>query len=124
MLNLRLSAAGGAAGTLARYGTSLALARAGHRAGFPFGTFAVNLLGCLLIGYLSGAFLERIAVRPEYRAMLLVGFLGGFTTFSTFGWEVASMLREQQFARAIAYLLLSNVAGVALVVCGYAWGRA
>ena len=123
MLNLLLIAAGGAAGTLVRYGTSLALARAGQRAGFPLGTLAVNLLGCLLIGYVNGVLLDRIAVRPEYRAMLLVGFLGGYTTFSTFGWEVAAMLREQQFARAIAYLLVSNVAGVLLVVGGYAWGR-
>jgi CrcB protein len=123
MLHLLLIAAGGAAGTLARYGTSVALYRPGERPGFPLGTLTVNLLGCLLIGYLNGLFLDRVAVRPEYRAMLLVGFLGGFTTFSTFGWEVAAMLREQQYGRAIAYLAVSNLVGVLLVVGGYAWGR-
>src|SRR5688500_4229140 len=124
MLKLLLIAAGGAAGTLARYGTSVALSRAGARAAFPLGTLAVNLLGCLLIGYLNGLFLERVNLRAEYRAMLLVGFLGGYTTFSAFGWEVGEMLRAAQYARAVAYLLLSNVLGVALVVAGYAWGRA
>jgi CrcB protein len=124
MLHLLLIAAGGAAGTLVRYGTSVALARAGERSGFPIGTLTVNLLGCLLIGYLNGLFLDRATLRPEYRAMLLVGFLGGYTTFSAFGWEVASMLREQQYGRAIAYVTVSNIAGVLLVVGGYAWARA
>src|SRR5688572_6546639 len=124
MLHVLLIAAGGAAGTLARYGTSVALARTGQRSGFPLGTLTVNLLGCLLIGYLNGLFLDRASVRPEYRAMLFVGFLGGYTTFSTFGWEVAAMLRDQQYGRAIAYLAVSNVVGVLLVVGGYAWARA
>ena len=124
MFKLLLIAAGGAAGTLARYGTSTALMRASERSGgFPVGTLVINLLGCFVIGYLNGLFLERLVVRPEYRAMMLVGFLGGYTTFSTFGWETASLLREGQYARAAVNLLLSNVVGVGLVVLGYGLGR-
>jgi CrcB protein len=120
---LVLIAAGGAVGTLARYGTSSALIRVTERVGFPFGTLAVNLVGCFLIGYLNGLFLERLTVRPEYRLMLIVGFLGGYTTFSSFGWETASLLRDQQYARATVNLLVSNVLGIALVVLGYGLGR-
>jgi fluoride exporter len=124
MLKLLLIALGGAAGTLARYGTSTLLMRPSERAGgFPLGTLAVNLIGCFVIGYLNGMFLERLIVRPEIRAMLLVGFLGGYTTFSTFGWETAGFLREGQYARAAVNLLVSNVIGVALVVLGYGLGR-
>ena len=123
MLKIFLIALAGAAGTLARYGTSTVLIRATERSGFPLGTLAVNLIGCFLIGYLNGLFLERLLVRPEYRLMLLVGFLGGFTTFSTFGWETTAMLREGQYARAAFNLLVSNGVGVVLVVLGYGLGR-
>jgi CrcB protein len=123
MLKLLLIGFGGAAGTLARYGTSMAMVRLTQRAGFPLGTLAINLIGCLLVGYLNGLFLERFVVRPEFRLMLLVGFLGGFTTFSTFGWETATLLRDGQYVRAALNLLLSNVLGVGLVVVGYACGR-
>jgi CrcB protein len=123
MLKLLLIAAGGAVGTLARYGTSTLLMRATERAGFPLGTLAVNLLGCFLIGYLNGLFLERMTLRPEYRVMLIVGFLGGYTTFSSFGWETAALLREGQYVRAATNLLVSNVLGIALVVLGYGLGR-
>ena len=123
MLKLLLIAAGGAAGTLARYGTSTALARVTERVGFPLGTLAVNLIGCFLFGYLNGLFLERLVVRPEYRLMLLVGVLGGYTTFSTFGWETAALLRDGQYVRAAVNLLASNVLGITLVVVGYGLGR-
>jgi fluoride exporter len=123
MLKLLLIAVGGAVGTLARYGTSTALVRVTERTGFPLGTLAINLLGCLLIGYLNGLFLERLVVRPELRLALLVGVLGGYTTFSTFGWETTSLLRDGQYARAAANLLLSNGLGIVLVVVGYGLGR-
>ena len=124
MLKLLLIALGGAVGTLARYGTATALIRPSERAGgFPLGTLAVNLVGCFIIGYLNGLFLERVMVRPEYRAMLLVGFLGGYTTFSTFGWETAAFLREGQYTRAAVNLIVSNALGVGLVILGYGLGR-
>jgi CrcB protein len=123
MLKLLLIAAGGALGTIARYGTSTALLRVSERTGFPYATLAINLLGCLVMGYLNGLFLERLAVRPELRVALLVGVLGGYTTFSTFGWETAALLRDGQYARAAANLALSNLLGVALVILGYDLGR-
>lgn len=123
MFKLLLIAIGGAAGTLARYGTSSALVRVTERYGFPFGTLAVNLIGCFVIGYLNGLFFERLSIRPEYRLMLIVGFLGGYTTFSSFAWESASLLRDKQYLPAFANLLISNVVGVVLVVLGYGLGR-
>jgi CrcB protein len=117
-----LIAIGGAAGSVARYGTSSLLLRATDRTQFPWGTLAANLVGCLLIGYLNGLLLDRL-VRPELRFLLVVGFLGGYTTFSTFGWETAAYLRDGQYARAAGYVLANNVLGVLLVVVGYALSR-
>ena len=118
-----LIALGGAAGTLARYGVSLACARASERANFPVGTVAVNLVGCFLIGLLNGLFLERAVVRPEVRLALVVGFLGGFTTFSSFAWESAALLEKRETFRLAANVFVSNVAGVMLAVLGYVLGR-
>src|SRR5688572_7819211 len=119
MLKLLLIALGGAIGTLARYGTGIALHRFGSRLGFPAGTLTVNLIGCLLIGILGGAFVQRGAIRPELQLMLTVGFLGGYTTFSTFGLETANMLAEGRYFRAGVYLAVSNAVGVLLVLSGY-----
>jgi|KBSSwiStaDraftv2_1062776.scaffolds.fasta_scaffold4033855_1 CrcB protein len=123
MYKLLLIAIGGAAGTLARYGTHVISKGVGDRLAFPVATLTVNLLGCLLIGFLQGALVERWPVREEYRLMLIVGFLGGFTTFSTFGWDTAQLLREGQFVRAMGYLIASNVLGIAMVFAGYGLSR-
>lgn len=123
LLPILLIALGGAAGTLARYGLSLACMRSTDRWNFPVGTVAVNLLGCFLIGLLNGMFLDRVSVRPEVRAALIVGFLGGFTTFSSFAWEAAVLLEKREPFRLFANVLVSNVAGILLVIAGYAIGR-
>ena|SRR5436190_106663 len=123
MLKLLLIAVGGAAGTLARYGTGTVLRDVSGRTGFPWGTLAVNLIGCFVIGYLSSLFLERMVVRSEYQLMLTVGFLGGYTTFSTFGLETANLLNNRQYFFFAANLLLSNVLGIALVIVGLKLGR-
>src|SRR4051794_22822464 len=104
MLKLLFIAVGGGIGSLARFGTGALLARAIERSLFPWGTLAVNVVGCLLIGYLNGLFDHRL-VREELRFLLVVGFLGGYATFSAFGWEVGSLLRHDQWLRAMAYLL-------------------
>jgi fluoride exporter len=121
---LLLIAVGGAVGTLARYGTGLLLAPLVERGGFPYATLAVNLLGCFLIGFGHACFGSRITVDPQYQLMLVTGFLGGFTTFSAYGWETTAMIHHGKYLRAGTYVLLSNVIGIALVLVGHALGRA
>ncbi len=123
MHRLLLIAMGGALGTLARYGTHVLARGMGERLAFPVATMTVNLLGCFAIGFLQGVLVERWPVREEYRLMVVVGFLGGFTTFSTFGWDTAQLLREGQMGRGMVYAVVSNVLGIALVFAGYAVSR-
>ena len=122
MNKVLLIALGGALGTLARYGTTVLAATLAERWAFPIGTLAVNLLGCFAIGYLGGAF-DRSAVREEYRLMVIAGFLGGFTTFSSFGWETMRMVRDGQVGRGVVYVLASNIVGIALAFGGYGVAR-
>lgn len=122
MMNWLLIAIGGAAGSVARYGTGLLFFRAAERNNFPWGTLAANLIGCLLVGYINGLLIDRL-IRPELRFLLTIGFLGGYTTFSAFSFETAAYLRDGQYARAASYLLLSNIAGISLVFAGLALAR-
>lgn len=123
MYKLMLIALGGAAGTLARYGTHVVARGVTERTSFPLATLTVNLAGCFLIGLLQGWLVERLNVREEFRLAIIVGFLGAFTTFSTFGWDSAALLRDGLLGRATLYLLVSNVTGIALVIAGYALSR-
>jgi CrcB protein len=120
MYKLLLIAVGGAIGSLARYGTQSALAPVSER--FPWGTLAVNLVGCFLIGFLQALFADRLLIRPEYRVAILVGILGGYTTFSTFGWETTAFLQDAQYLRAAVNVVATNVACVVMVMGGYAIG--
>ncbi|MEF2231015.1 MAG: fluoride efflux transporter CrcB [Pseudodesulfovibrio sp.] len=113
---------GGAAGTLSRYWLSGAVQRLGGSA-FPFGTFAVNLLGCLLFGAVWGFFENRLLPGSETRLLVLTGFMGAFTTFSTYMFETAELVKFGQMALAAANVVGQSVAGLALVLCGIALGR-
>src|SRR5687767_1867390 len=115
-------ALGGALGTLARYGTSVALKPWSET--FPFGTLALNLLGCLLIGVLHGMFADRWIDREDLRLALTVGFLGGFTTFSTFALDNTLLLTRGSMMRPALNILASNVLGIALVFAGLYIARA
>lgn len=117
LLRLFLLAAGGAAGTLARYGVSVWADRAA-RGVFPAGTMAVNLAGCFLIGVFWALF-ERSLVSPGQRLFLMTGFLGGFTTFSTFGLETFALLREGEYWAAAASAAANNLLGLGLVMAGF-----
>ena len=123
MFKLFLIALGGAAGTLARYGTAAVLRGVSERTGFPFGTLVINLLGCFLIGYLFALFTERIVLRVEYQQMILIGVLGGFTTFSSYAFESFWLLRDGHLAAASFNIVGQVVLGIAGLAIGFAIAR-
>jgi len=107
----------GTAGTLARYGLQgLVQQRTGPT--FPWGTLAVNLVGCFLLGGIAEYGLTHLTIPPEWRIGITVGFFGAFTTFSTFSWETVKLLEDGEWARATAYVLASVVGGLATVFFG------
>lgn len=91
---------------------------------FPVGTFSVNMLGCLLIGALGQLSESRAMFPPEARAFIFVGLLGGFTTFSSFGYETVQLLRDGQYWYAAANAVLQVVVGLIFVWLGYIVARA
>jgi len=114
-------AIGGAAGALLRYSISGYMYK--YFNGFlPWGTLAVNLLGCFAIGFLWNIF-ENFAYSPNTRAFIFIGILGAFTTFSTFGLESFNLLREGEIKYAVLNILVSNIAGIALVFVGFIVSR-
>jgi len=121
-LRIGLVAGGGAAGSVARYLLSGWLQGKAGLA-FPWGTLGVNVLGCLCIGFIGAALSGPLLVRGEYRLFLMVGVLGGFTTFSAFGWETLALAREGQFRLALLNVGLSNVLGLAAAWTGMAAAR-
>ena len=100
-----LIAVGGAAGSVLRYAVGRAVQGA-SASGFPIGTMVVNVSGCFLIGILVRQFLN-MQVSPELRALLIVGFCGGFTTFSTFSAETIGLIEGGEYVRAASYVVLS-----------------
>ena len=123
MVQIFWLAAAGAAGALARYGLAgLVQRQAGGN--FPAGTFVVNLAGCLLFGVVWGLLEHRLGLAAQVRLVVLTGFMGSFTTFSTFAFESAGLLQGGQIAAALANLAGQTVLGVALVWLGMAAGRA
>ena len=110
---------GGFIGALARYGVGGLVHRQLPLAIFPYGTLLVNLLGCFLIGVLAGLVESRQLFGPQFRQFALIGVLGGFTTFSTFGFETVAMLRDADYVRAGTNVVVSVIAGLALVWFGY-----
>jgi len=122
MTKILLIAVAGAAGTLARYWLSGVVQRASG-AGFPWGTFAVNMAGCLLFGLVWTMAEERFLIGPQARAMVLVGFMGAFTTYSTYTFETAQLLRDSEWALAFGNIALQNTSGVAFLFLGLILGR-
>jgi fluoride exporter len=107
----------GAIGTLARYGLGGAV-QIKMGSTFPYGTLLINLTGCFLLGLIGQLTLNRIIVPPEWRVAIAVGFFGGYTTFSSFGWETAKMLEAGEWLRATTYVAASVVLGLFLSVAG------
>ena len=111
-----------AAGGLLRYGATLAAARLlGPQ--FPWGTLAVNALGCLLIGLVNQLGIEARVLPDAVRLPVTVGLLGGFTTFSSFGWESLRLLEAGRWAAAAANVVGSVLLGLLLVWLGTRLGR-
>jgi fluoride exporter len=107
----------GAAGTLARYGLQgLVQYRTGTT--FPTGTLIVNLLGCFLLGGIAQFGLTHLSLPPEWRIGITIGFLGAFTTFSTFSWETVQMLRDGEWLWAAFYVGASLMGGLLAVLFG------
>jgi CrcB protein len=110
-------AAVGAVGTLARAGLTELVARSlGHR--FPWGTVAVNLVGAAAFGAVAGLSRGRVELPPGLEAVLLVGLLGGFTTFSSYAFQAVDLLETGRPGAALAYVLGSNVLGLMAVWVG------
>jgi CrcB protein len=113
---------GGGVGSLVRYVAGLAImTRFGSR--FPLGTMVINITGSFLIGLLMTLLTERFQPHPNWRLMLVVGFLGGYTTFSSFEWETYSAIREGGFWIGLANVLGSVLFGYAAVWLGALLGR-
>lgn len=119
---LLLVGAGGFVGSVLRFLVSGWAQRIDPQGGFPYGTLAVNAIGCLLIGLLSGLADARGVLGPEARLLLLIGVLGGFTTFSTFGYETLGLLRNGAVLPAATNVLASVGLGLAAVWLGYGIG--
>jgi CrcB protein len=118
---LLLIALAGALGTVARYGLGGVVQRAAG-AEFPWGTLVVNITGCFLAGLLWSIFEPRISFAP-YRIIIFVGFLGGFTTFSSFALETGELMRDAEWLRAAGNMVLQNGIGVIALFGGLSLGR-
>lgn len=114
---------GGALGTLARASLSAFVQRIAG-AGFPWGTVAVNLLGCFLFGFVWAVTEQYTRFATELRLALLTGFMGAFTTFSTFAFDTVDLGRAARYAAFGGNLLLQNLGGLTCLVIGLALGRA
>lgn len=118
MLRIILIGLAGFVGTLVRYWLSGVV---GRRYGetFPYGTFAVNAIGCFVAGFLFYLMYDRFLTGPTSRTVVFIGFLGGFTTFSSYGLQTFTLLRDGEIFLALLNIGLSNIAGLFLVWAGY-----
>jgi len=113
---------GGGIGSVCRYAMATTL-QSRFSGPFPVGTFSVNLLGCFVIGLVGALGLERAAISPEARIFIMVGFLGGFTTFSSFAWESLGLLTVKDILRTSLYVGGSVFCGLIGAFLGRSLGR-
>ena len=118
MIKLLLVALGSAIGGVARYGLSKVISE-NVASAFPWGTFAVNIIGCLVIGFVLGMIDAGISLSDNARLFLTVGFCGGFTTFSTFAHENYLLFSGGHFLTVASYAALSFFAGVVMAYAGH-----
>ncbi|MGH2758018.1 MAG: fluoride efflux transporter CrcB [Actinomycetota bacterium] len=113
----------GAAGALARYGMTVLIGRSAAGS-FPWATLFVNVSGSLVLGFLAAVFSDRLVPDAALRTALTVGFLGAYTTFSTFSLETFRLLQDGAASTALGYMLASVFAGLLAVYVGWVVGRA
>ena len=112
----------GAAGSLSRYGLGgLVQWLLGEK--FPWGTLVVNTTGCFLFGLVWAMAEERMVISGQTRIIVLVGFMGAFTTFSTFAFETSEFLRDAEWGHAVFNILMHNMLGIVCMFLGFAVGR-
>ena len=119
ILNLAYIGLGGFIGSIGRYLTAGMMHQIFPNTYFPIGTAAVNIIGCFLIGILTGFAELRNLLSSEMRMFLLIGLLGGFTTFSTFGHETVALMRDGEFLHAVGNVLIQVIIGLSGVWLGY-----
>lgn len=120
--NMVWIALAGAVGTVCRYAIA-ALVQRLCGSDFPWGTLLVNGLGCFLFGLVWAVADERLGISGEHKLIVLTGFMGAFTTFSTFAFETSAMLKDAQWWIAAANVFGHNALGVACVFLGFAASR-
>lgn len=122
MLDIVVVAVGGGIGAVTRYLVSN-LAAERYGAAFPYGTLIANIGGCLVIGLFMGLVFERIIVNPYWRLLVTTGFLGGLTTFSSFGYETMKLAGDGSFNLAVINILLNVVIGLGATWAGLALAK-
>jgi CrcB protein len=123
MTYIMLVGIGGFIGAVLRYLTSDFVQRATAATGFPYGTLVVNVVGCLIIGFLAGVADVRSIFTPESRALVFVGVLGAFTTFSTFSYETAAFFTDGQTLPGLMNIGMQIALGLAGVWLGTTLAR-
>jgi fluoride exporter len=119
MLKLLIVGLGGFIGTVLRYVLNNLIYKGLGTTLFPYGTLTVNLLGCFFIGLLASLAESRASITPEIRLFIQIGILGGLTTFSTFGYETYTLLRDGQFLLAVMNMVTQLILGLFAVWLGY-----
>jgi CrcB protein len=117
MANIFMIGIGGFLGAISRYGVALWIGQRWGRS-FPFGTFVINVSGSFLIGLIMSLLTERFMVSPQWRLMLVVGFLGAYTTFSTFEYETGALLKDSEYLIAGLNVVMSVFAGFVALKIG------
>lgn len=115
-------AAGGALGAVSRFCLGNLISRIIGSA-LPYGTFVINIVGCFFMGLIMTMIIERGMLSAAWRLLLCVGFLGGFTTFSSFGYETLMLLQEENIVAALAYVGGSIILGLMSAALGVAVGK-
>jgi CrcB protein len=131
MLRILALSLGGALGTASRYGLNGLISN--HQAKhlpwavtFPLGTLVINVTGCFIIGFLaaiSGPSMGRAWLRPEWRDFLMIGFCGGYTTFSSYGLQTLNLARDSEWLFVAGNVIASNLLGLVAVYLGVVAGR-